>query len=390
MLPAAYPVPSEKRTVLHVVRRLITGFLAVILAVTAFTPAVRGAGKPQAKAYILMEAGTGRVLLAENEQTPLPIASTTKILTALLTLEQPALDTMFRVDDTAIRVEGTSMGLRSGDEVSLRTLAYGMLLSSGNDAANAAAVRIDGSLEAFAARMNRRAAELGLKNSHFVTPSGLDAPEHYCSALDLALLTRAALKNPDFSEICASGKATVSFGNPAFSRTLYNHNRLLSSYPDCIGVKTGYTKKAGRCLVSAASRDGVTLICVTLAAADDWNLHRQLLDQGFTMAIPQPLPLPRDGLTAQVVGGREETVSVQASGQAYACVETPDSVEVRLCLERFYYAPVTKGQVMGEVQYLFGGEVIARLPLTAAGDVPVKEQKKGFFQSLWERFFGSG
>lgn len=236
-----------------------------------------------AAAAIVMEAESGEVLFAQEIHRQLPMASTTKIMTALLTLEQPNLQQEFTVDETAIRVEGSSMGLRQGDTVTLYALAVGMLLASGNDAAGAAAVRISGSMKAFVAEMNRRAASLGMNNTHFVTPSGLDAEEHYSTAYDMALLARAALQNPLFAGIVASRRMTVSYGQPPYARSLLNHNRLLSLYGDAIGVKTGFTKKAGRCLVSAAEKDGVRLICVTLNCPDDWNTHAALYQRYLSL-----------------------------------------------------------------------------------------------------------
>ena len=226
-----------------------------------------------AKGAVVLDASNGRVLFAQNANGRLPMASTTKIMTALLALEQPDLDEPFVVDPTAIRVEGTSMGLKEGDTVTLRALAHGMLLPSGNDAANAAAVRIAGSKDAFAGRMNERARELGLEDTHYVTPSGLDADGHYSSAYDLAILAAYALENPDFREICCKESAKVEYGNPPYGRWLKNHNKLLGLYPYAIGVKTGYTDDAKRCLVTAAQKDGVTLVAVTLAAQDDFNTH---------------------------------------------------------------------------------------------------------------------
>jgi len=256
-----------------------------------------------AQAYLTMEASTGRVIAAQNADEPRPIASTTKILSALLTLEAGALDEPFTVDPNAILVEGSSMGLQTGDIVTLRTLAQGMLLASGNDAANAAAVRICGNIPDFAKRMNERARQLGMTHSSFVTPSGLDAEGHVSTAYDMALLARAAIANPDFLSICRETSMKLSYGNPPYDRWLRNHNKLLNEYEGCIGVKTGFTKKAGRCLVSAATRDGITVICVTLDAPDDWADHKTLLDGAF--AALQSVTLPTDaisGITVPIVG----------------------------------------------------------------------------------------
>ena len=250
-----------------------------------------------ADAYIVMEATTGRVLCGQNIHERLAMASTTKIIGAMMVLEQPNLDESFTVDPDAIRVEGSSMGLQEVDSVSLYALACGMLLPSGNDAANAAGVRLYGSIEGFVQAMNQRAQELGLHNTHYVTACGLDAEGHYSTAFDLAKLTRVALQNEDFAFICSQSSMKVKFGNPPYERWLQNYNRLLELYPDCIGVKTGFTDDAGRCLVSAAERDGMTLICVTLDAQDDWNLHASLYDQCFQDYSMQPLPQSHASVT---------------------------------------------------------------------------------------------
>ncbi|MEG1994358.1 MAG: D-alanyl-D-alanine carboxypeptidase family protein [Oscillospiraceae bacterium] len=232
-----------------------------------------------AKSAIVMEKETGRILYGKNINDKRAVASTTKIMTALLTLEQENLDEFFRVDDNAINVAGTSAGLRHGDKACLRDLAVGMLLPSGNDAANAAAVKISGSIPEFAKLMNKRAEEIGMKNTKFVTPSGLDDGEPYSTAYDMALLTRTALDNKDFASICSKKSTSVSFGDPPTLRFLYNHNRLLKEYSGCNGVKTGFTKKSGRCLVSSVTAGNKTLICVTLSASDDWNIHKNLYNK---------------------------------------------------------------------------------------------------------------
>lgn len=217
-----------------------------------------------AEAAVVMDADSGRLLYAQNPDKRLANASTTKIMTALLTLEQPDQDRYFTVDSDAIQVEGTTMGLQPGDSVTLHQLAAGMLLPSGNDAANAAAVEIAGSEEAFVRLMNQRAAELGLENTQYRNPSGLDAEGHYSSARDLATLAAHALENEDFADIVSKQEIRMAFGNPPYNRSLYTTNKLLERYPYAIGVKTGYTDDAGLCLVTAAEKDGTRLIIVTL------------------------------------------------------------------------------------------------------------------------------
>lgn len=337
-----------------------------------------------AKAYLLMDAATGKVLAAKNETQRLPIASTTKIMTALLALEQPNVKERFCVDTDAIRVEGSSMGLLSGDEVSLYDLAGGMLSASGNDAANAAAVRIGGDLSSFAQMMNDRAASLSMEDTHFVTPSGLHDDEHYSTAKDLALLAREALQNPMFRSLCSQSHVTLYYGNPPYYRTLMNHNRLLSSYEGCIGVKTGYTKTAGRCLVSAAERDGVTLICVTLSAPNDWEDHKTLLDRGFRASEPVTKEVDVSDVQIPVVGGTQQTITVRAASTLTACLSETEWQEIVREIEcpPFLYAPVQEGDYIGDAVYTYRGNVIGRIPLIAASNTAYHEESPSFFDKI--------
>ena len=239
--------------------RWLSGIWAVCLAVTGL-PVLHVQGEAlsvSAESCILMEAVTGEVLYEKAADQQRPMASTTKIMTTLLCLESGDLDTPFPVDNDAIHVEGSSMGLVDGDIVTKQALCYGMLLPSGNDAAGATAVKLAGSYAAFAEQMNRKAQELGMTQSHFVTPSGLHDAEHYSTARDMALLTAAALQNETFREICGQASAKVCFGNPPYERWLTNSNKLLTMDETVIGVKTGFTDEAGRCLVSASVRNGI-------------------------------------------------------------------------------------------------------------------------------------
>lgn len=323
-----------------------------------------------ARAAVVMEAGSRRLLFSQNANERLPIASTTKIMTALLTLEQPAPDEVFFADADAICVEGSSMGLESGDAVTLRALAGGMLMASGNDAANAAAVRIAGSIEAFAERMNARAAELGMTDTHFVTPSGLDAEDHRSTARDMALLACAALENPDFAAMVSSRSLTLSYGNPPYLRRLYNHNRLLDMYSACIGIKTGFTKKSGRCLVSAARRNGVTLVCVTLDCPDDWNVHIALYERYFAM-VEQTALQPDRELWAPVVGGEEARVTLTQTSEL-SCARVrgdPETCEARVFCPPFLYAPVNQGDIVGKIVYYIGEKAVGESALEASRGV---------------------
>ncbi len=228
-----------------------------------------------AKSALVLDAGTGQVLYEKSADEKSLIASTTKIMTGLLIAEHCDPEATVTIPPEAAGVEGSSLYLKAGEERTVEELLYGLMLHSGNDAAAALALHLDGSVEAFAARMNQRAHELGLTATHFANPHGLDSEENYSTARDLACLAAHALQNDLFRQVCSARSYTGD------THSYVNHNKLLWQYPGCIGVKTGYTKAAGRILVSAAEKDGRRLVCVTISAPDDWRDHKKLLDYGF-------------------------------------------------------------------------------------------------------------
>lgn len=333
------------------------------------------------------------MLYGKNEHASMTMASTTKILTALLTLEAGNLDEEFTVDADAIMVEGTSMGLQKGDRVTLRALACGMLLASGNDAANAAAVRIAGSIPEFAALMNERAAQLDMTGSSFVTPSGLDGEGHYSTAHDMAKLTCAALKNEDFRHICGQSSMKVTFGAPPADRWFSNHNKLLETYEGCIGVKTGFTKLSGRCLVSAAERDGVTLVCVTLKDPNDWEDHKALLDWGFSQVKRVELKADLAKRTVPVTGGKLPATTVLQGEELSVVLPVGEREKLRekILLPAFLYAPVRAGDIIGEAKWYLDGELLCTVPLVAGTiseidpdlKTPFLQRVKGWFYRLF-------
>ena len=331
-----------------------------------------------AEAAVVMDADSGRLLYAQNPDKRLANASTTKIMTALLTLEQPDQDRYFTVDSDAIQVEGTTMGLQPGDSVTLHQLAAGMLLPSGNDAANAAAVEIAGSEEAFVRLMNQRAAELGLENTQYRNPSGLDAEGHYSSAYDMALLARACLENEALAEIAATKSATVD------GRVLTNHNKLLWQYEGCIGLKTGYTEKAGRTLVSAARRGGMTLIAVTLNDPDDWRDHTALLDYGFSTYAPVTLTEEGKAVARRpVFGSLVPFVEIQAAETVRIPVCEEDKIDWELQWDQeALEAPLRAGGSAGRMICRVNGEEAACVPLVFAQDVERTLQPPG---GIWTR-----
>lgn len=348
-----------------------------------------GEQEVRAEAAVVMDADNGRLLYAQNPDKRLANASTTKIMTALLTLEEPEQDRYFTVDPDAIRVEGTTMGLQPGDSVTLHQLAAGMLLPSGNDAAGAAAVEIAGSEEAFVRRMNRRAEELGLTNTQYRNPSGLDAPGHYSSARDLATLAAHALENEDFADIVSQQEMRMAFGNPPYNRSIYTTNKLLERYPPAIGVKTGYTEDAGLCLVTAAEQNGTRLIVVTLNGKDDVNTHRQLYEHFFPLLARVDLSGFTDDLFVPVTGGvREQVQAVPAAEPRAALLEREYDTLVReVELPRFVYAPVQAGQVLGKIRLLSGDKVVWQSTLVAEGDVPARtRERRGILERIGSLF----
>lgn len=323
-----------------------------------------------AEAFILYCPDNGAELLSDNADKPLPMASTTKIMTSLLTLEYAGSDNKVVEFTDEMTAEGSSMYLKVGEKVTLDDLAVGMMMQSGNDAANAAAIAIAGSTESFAGLMNEKAAEIGMKNTHFVTPSGLDDDAHYSTARDMALLMAYALNNDRFAEITAQTSMTVSFTEPSDKRVTYpNHNKLLRLYDGCIGGKTGYTDKSGRCLVTAAKRGGLTLIAVTLNDRDDWDDHCALYDLGFEnyRAIYPDDSFPE---YLKLVGGTDDTVGLYAGLTSPLVVESSraDRINRKTYLPAFAYAPIKRGDTAGRIKYTIDGETIGEIPLLFASD----------------------
>lgn len=344
--------------------------LAVCLAAVFMVPSFP-ARALSARSYALVEQTTGRLVEGSNENTRRPMASTTKIMTGLLACESGRLDETFQVPAEALTVEGSSMGLQPDESVTLRTLVYGLMLESGNDAANAIAMLLGGSIDGFAAQMNAKAQELGLANTHFANPSGLDDKDHYTTALDLARLGAYAMKNADFAQIVGTKSIRVTYNGAANGRTLTNHNRLLGSYDGEIGIKTGFTDASGRCLVSCATRGGVTLVAVTLNDPDDWKDHASLLDAGFTKL--KAVPLMDEALEQQVKvqGGVANTVTVRAEADAAAALQDAERsrVQEQKKLPAVLKAPVQAGQQVGELVFTLDGVEVARQPVFAVNGV---------------------
>lgn len=343
-------------------------FLAFLLVLTQI-PAAQAVG-PSASSAILMEAGSGRVLYEHNADEPRLIASITKLMTALVALESGrSLDDVVTIQAEDTRTEGSALYLKPGERVKLETLLYGLLLHSGNDAALAIARFCGGSVEDFVAGMNAKARELGMTNSHFANPNGLNDEGHYASARDMALLARACLDNEYLAQMVSTRTITLE------GRTFTNHNKLLWRYEGCVGMKTGFTEKAGRTLVSAARRDGMTLIAVTLNDPDDWADHAALFDYGFsscTLATGV-----QEGETVgslPVLGSLVPLVPVQAAEDLSWPLLEGETLETELELtQTSLTAPAAAGTQVGVLRGYVNGTQVGEVPLVcgaaAAGNL---------------------
>lgn len=341
--------------------------------------------KISAKSAIVVNADDGKILYSKNEHERLAIASTTKIMTSLLTLEAAAVNNKaITITADMIRVEGSSMGLRAGDKLTLRDLAVGMLMVSGNDAANSAAIAVGGTTEKFAAMMNAKAVALGMKDTHFVTPSGLDDESHYSTAYDMALLAGAAMQNSDFAKIACQKSMEIHYINPDVTHYFGNHNRLLRLYQYCNGIKTGFTKKAGRCLVSSAEKDGVRLVSVTLNDPDDWKDHESLFNYGFSKLTSHSIDDSAYRVATAVVGGEQNSVMVSGTSTESVVTGADECLKRTVELPHFVYAPVETGQVLGCVRYTCNGKTVAKTELVALENVPRTIIPKNWLQNLWD------
>ncbi len=352
-------------------KRVFSVFL--LLAFTfGFMPSAQAAIRISAQAAVLYSPLNNKVYYSKNENKLMKPASTTKIMTALLTLEYAEKHNKRVKFTQKMAAEGSSMYLKLGEVISLRDLAVGLMLCSSNDAANAAAISIAGSKRKFASLMNERAKKIGMKNTHFVTPSGLDNDNHYSTAYDLALLMAEAMKNKSFMKLSVKRSETVVFIKPKNKRVTYsNHNRLLSLYKHCVGGKTGYTMAAGRCLVSASEKDGLPLIAVTLNDKNDWNDHISLYDYGYQKYRFREFDDTNLYLEVDVVGGKNSKVMLTSDDNSGAVVKAEDlkRIKRKIYLDNFLYAPVKKGSVLGRIVYFLNGKILAVNRLTTCDNV---------------------
>ncbi len=339
----------------------------------------------------VIDAQTGTVLYEKNGYKTHSMASTTKIMTALLALENAKPDEVVTVSKNAAGTEGSSMYLANGETLTMQDLLYGLMLQSGNDAAIAIAEHVGGSVENFAKMMTNRAHSIGAKNTAFKNPNGLDAEGHYTTAYDLALITKEALRNPDFAEIVATKKKTLPKDEDSNARSFANHNKLLSLYPGCIGVKTGFTKKTGRCLVSAATQNHTTLICVTLNAPNDWNDHTNMLNHGFSLVSAKPLILKDMILKSiPVKCGTSKTVELLAAEDFYLSqtdAEGLAKVKLDYKLPSEIQAPITAGTQIGKLTISYDGKKLCDMDLLAGASVDYLEPPKPTLGENFKKFF---
>ncbi len=383
-------------------KRIAFSFLSVCLVIVlTLCPATANTGAQltdaafpsvSAESAVLLDAEDLEVLSAKNADKKMAMASTTKIMTALVAIENCDIDKKIEVAPDAVGVEGSSVYLYAGETLTLSELLYAMLLESANDAAAAIAIGIGGSIEGFCALMNEKASALGLVSTHFTNPHGLYDEAHYTTARELGIIAAHALGNTTLREIFATKKAIIS-SSAEHVRYLYNHNKMLSLYDGAIGVKTGFTKKSGRCLVSAAERDGLTLVCVTLNAPDDWRDHTSMLDWGFqnfravTFAEAGEFSYKMD-----IVGAEREYVNLVNSEAMRARIGADNMSNAKFSVllpHRFEYAPIHAGDVCGEVLCYVDGKCVASSKLVYSSGVERAKGDEGFITKI-KNFFIKG
>ena len=356
------------------IARMAAALLAVILVFPCDVSAL------SAQKAILQDGQTGRVIYEKNADERSLIASTTKIMTALLVCEQCNVLDRMRIPKEAVGIEGSSMYLQEGEILTIQELLYGLMLQSGNDAAVALAIYCGGTVEGFAELMNDKAHRLGMVNTHFVNPNGLDSPGHYSTARDMAILASYAMNNPAFAQTVSTKTVTIG------SRVLRNHNKLLWQLDGADGVKTGFTKAAGRILVSSAVRKGRRLIAVTINAPSDWQDHKMLMESGFRDYSVQQIITKGDILDeVEIAGGLSGNVELIADADFSYALMQEEQPEVVIQGPGFVYAPVVQGQFAGMAYICIEDKTIGMVPVVFGQTV---EQKKIPKPSVWEKLFG--
>ena len=327
-----------------------------------------------------MDAQTGRVLFEKDADRKSLIASTTKIMTALVVCEQCNVLDRMRIPKEAVGIEGSSMYLQEGEVLTVQELLYGLMLHSGNDAAVALAIYCGGTVEGFVEMMNDKARYLGLSDTHFANPNGLDHPDHYSTARDLAVLAAYAMENCVFARTVSTKTLTVG------QRYMKNHNKLLWMVDGADGVKTGFTRAAGRVLVSSATRDGRRLVAVTIHAPNDWQDHQKLLEDGFEKYKTRQLIASGQQIGCRfVLDGAEKSVPILAAGDFFYPMMEGEQATVVLSQPEFSYAPVTAGAEAGFAYICIGGKSVGKVPVIYGQTVESKPVQK---RNFWDGWFG--
>ncbi len=371
-------------------KRLLSLFLALMLIITVLLPlSYSRATEVSAASAVLYDPLSDTFLYDKNGGQRRLIASTTKIMTALVVLESGDLDRIVEIKPEYVRVEGSSMYLKAGEQISVREILYGLLMMSGNDAGlTLAYVYGDGDVEHFVEKMNETAKRLNLSDTSFANPHGLDHENHYSTAQDMARLAAYAMDNDEFREIVSTKVHKSDI------RQMRNHNRLLWRVDGAVGIKTGFTKKAGRCLVSACERNGRRLIAVTLNAPNDWNDHATLYDEWYNSMIEVNL-CKKDSVAfvMPVMSGYSTACNVVYGDDCNVSLlpENKEHVRVVYRSPHFMYAPVVNGQSAGWAEFELNGSVLARVPLefeSTVAEIMQNEQTegKGFFEKIAEWF----
>lgn len=371
-------------------RRLCTraaAFLLLWMLLPAFAAAEEVG--TSAKACVIIDEASGRVLLSHNAEAALPMASTTKVMTALLALELGDLDAPVTCSRNAFGVPGTSIYLAEGETLTLREMLYGLMLASGNDAATAIAEHIGGSVEDFCRMMTTRAAELGCKNTMFLTPHGLPCERHYTTAHDLALIAREAMTHPEFREIVGTTRATIPWEGREYDRVLNNKNKLLTTYEGATGIKTGYTKKAGRCLVFGAEQDGMRIIGVVLNCPDWFNEAARLMDVAFDRYEAVTMMTAGDvAATLDVTNSNGCVAEAVLSADLTGVVAKGSIPQLEINLPDVLDAPIQAGQIIGTARMTAGGAIVAEVPLVAASDV-ARDDFPARWHMYWQNWLGT-
>lgn len=372
-------------------------FLACAMAFTVIagnghdiTSSIEDSGilTPSAYAYCLMECNSGDIIMQSNADLKLPMASTTKIMTAIVAIENTPLDRVITVSSDACGIEGSSIYLSENERLTAEELLYALMLESANDAACALAIEIGGSLDAFVDMMNEKARALGLENTHFTDPHGLGGSDHYTTSYDLARLMCYCMQNEEFAKITSTRKMALKGSDPSYSRLLINHNKLLDSFDGIKGGKTGFTRTAGRCLVTLCERDGVRLCAVTLNAPDDWDDHKAMYEYGFTLYKNVILESPGQyEYVSPVCGGDKSEIQLSLNDRITSTLKADHGKISRVVyMERFYYSGIEEGDVLGSVNYFCNGKLIASSPLYARHSVGKAQDDRTFFEKLRDIF----